>query len=101
MNDYHLTVTALGKPVLIAKLHKEPEQQMKVTEAWIDNDADGLTVQGMDAVRCLALGELVISMALGVSSEDPFAEQVRLLEKELLRLRQTIQALEGMSHAPV
>lgn len=93
---YHLTIRTRGRAVLLATLEREPvNPQLRVTDASIDHEGDQLTPEGMDAFRCLSLGETMLGLALGVPAVDPFAERVQRLEAEVTRLQQELQRRGG------
>lgn len=89
---YHLSIHHQGVPVLTAELQREPDSQLRVVSALLDNAEGALTEHGTNAFRCLAIAEQIVGMALGVAVVDPFAERVQLLEKEIYRLRSEILA---------
>jgi hypothetical protein len=82
-----------GRPLLSATLVQGPDKVLNVTHASIHVDgAGGVSLQGMDAYRCLCMAELIIAAALKTDTIDPFAARVELLEAEVQRLRQVITA---------
>jgi hypothetical protein len=91
MTEYQLTIHHQGQPVLTAMASKTKAiPVLRLTAAFIDNNGDELTEHGADAFRCLALGEMIVGMALGIPALDPFAERRQHLEAEVKRLRKLI-----------